>query len=296
MSSMHWRAVRAFLLGPLVGTLVGLFLFMFLVVTKGTREGWMLYAFVGLALLIYGASWILGVPLYLLLVLSKRVRPVYFLCAFAAGGVLFGLGMWQRPALILLSTLTASLPARRSPGCSPHGPKRDRTAYLTNARADAAARRLTSSALGHNEALGSGSRITFQMYTPSISHAKPMRVIELLGTSVAPAVHKEIAVRLTRRLPETGETEHLVVAEKRSRDKPSPISRNAADELGGPHARTAPLSGVPGELILELPAHHADGRRSSSLSPAWSAHIRGAHAAPLVVRAHRSQRRAASQR
>lgn len=43
----------------------------------------------------------------------------------------------------------------------------------------------------HSEALGSISRITFQMNAASLPHAKLMRAIEMLGTRVAPIVRKE---------------------------------------------------------------------------------------------------------
>ena len=46
----------------------------------------------------------------------------------------------------------------------------------------------------HSEALGGVSRFTFQMNVASLTHAKLMKAIEYLGTSVAPALRKEIAV------------------------------------------------------------------------------------------------------
>ena len=46
----------------------------------------------------------------------------------------------------------------------------------------------------HSEALGGVSRFTFQMNAASLPHAKLMRAIELLGTRVAPALRKELAV------------------------------------------------------------------------------------------------------
>ncbi len=46
--------------------------------------------------------------------------------------------------------------------------------------------------LRHSEALGGISRITFQMNAASLPHAKLMQAIELLGTRVAPALHKEL--------------------------------------------------------------------------------------------------------
>lgn len=46
----------------------------------------------------------------------------------------------------------------------------------------------------HSEALGGVSRFTFQMNAASLPHAKLMKAIELLGTRVAPALRKELAV------------------------------------------------------------------------------------------------------
>ena len=48
--------------------------------------------------------------------------------------------------------------------------------------------------LRHNEALGGIARVTFQMNASSLPHAKLMRAIELLGTRVAPALRRELAV------------------------------------------------------------------------------------------------------
>src|SRR6266571_3082733 len=48
--------------------------------------------------------------------------------------------------------------------------------------------------LRHDEALGGISRITFQMNASSLPHAQLMRAIELLGTRVAPALRRELAV------------------------------------------------------------------------------------------------------
>jgi probable LLM family oxidoreductase len=45
----------------------------------------------------------------------------------------------------------------------------------------------------HSKALGGISRITFQMNPGSLSQDKLMRAIELIGTRVAPALHKELA-------------------------------------------------------------------------------------------------------
>jgi probable LLM family oxidoreductase len=47
--------------------------------------------------------------------------------------------------------------------------------------------------LRHSEALGGVSRFTFQMNASSLPHAKLMKAIELLGTRVAPVLHKELA-------------------------------------------------------------------------------------------------------
>jgi probable LLM family oxidoreductase len=47
----------------------------------------------------------------------------------------------------------------------------------------------------HSEALGGVSRFTFQMNAASLPHAKLMKAIELLGTSVAPALRNEFAPR-----------------------------------------------------------------------------------------------------
>jgi len=49
----------------------------------------------------------------------------------------------------------------------------------------------------HSEALGGVSRFTFQMNAASLPHAKLMKAIEMLGTSVAPAVRKEFATSHT---------------------------------------------------------------------------------------------------
>jgi alkanesulfonate monooxygenase SsuD/methylene tetrahydromethanopterin reductase-like flavin-dependent oxidoreductase (luciferase family) len=43
-----------------------------------------------------------------------------------------------------------------------------------------------------NEALGGISRLDFQMTVATLSHAKMMRAIEILGTKVAPAVRKAL--------------------------------------------------------------------------------------------------------
>src|SRR5262245_53139388 len=47
----------------------------------------------------------------------------------------------------------------------------------------------------HSEALGGLSRITFQMNVTSLPHVKLMRAIELIGASVAPALHQELATQ-----------------------------------------------------------------------------------------------------
>lgn len=44
----------------------------------------------------------------------------------------------------------------------------------------------------HSKALGSISRITFQMNAASLPHVKLMRAIELIGTQVAPALREEL--------------------------------------------------------------------------------------------------------
>src|SRR5256885_3741431 len=46
----------------------------------------------------------------------------------------------------------------------------------------------------HSEALGGIARITFQMNASSLPDAKLMRAIEVLGTQVAPAVRRELAI------------------------------------------------------------------------------------------------------
>ena len=54
---------------------------------------------------------------------------------------------------------------------------------------------VTAKILRHSEALGGISRITFQMNAASLPHARLMRAIELLGTYVAPVLHKELVAR-----------------------------------------------------------------------------------------------------
>jgi probable LLM family oxidoreductase len=51
---------------------------------------------------------------------------------------------------------------------------------------------VTEKILRHNEALGGISRMTFQMNAASLSHAKLMHAIELLGTRVAPMLREEV--------------------------------------------------------------------------------------------------------
>lgn len=81
MSSPHWRAVKAFLLGPLYGTAV-CFLFAFLL----TNGNLLLLIYIVGAVLIcaYIGAWIVGLPLYLLLVAGGEVRPQYFVYAFSS--------------------------------------------------------------------------------------------------------------------------------------------------------------------------------------------------------------------
>jgi len=52
---------------------------------------------------------------------------------------------------------------------------------------------VTEKILRHSEALGGISRITFQMNAASLSHAKLMTAIELLGTRVAPMLRTVLA-------------------------------------------------------------------------------------------------------
>jgi probable LLM family oxidoreductase len=49
-----------------------------------------------------------------------------------------------------------------------------------------------------NEALGGVTRITFQMGVSTLPHLKMLRAIELLGTSVAPAVNKQLTAAVAR--------------------------------------------------------------------------------------------------
>jgi probable LLM family oxidoreductase len=51
---------------------------------------------------------------------------------------------------------------------------------------------VTEKIIRHTEALGGVSRFTFQMNAASLSHVKLMRAIEMMGTSVAPALRKEL--------------------------------------------------------------------------------------------------------
>src|ERR1700738_3037332 len=52
--------------------------------------------------------------------------------------------------------------------------------------------------LRHSEALGGVSRFTFQMNAASLPHAKLMKAIELLGTKVAPALHREMSGSISK--------------------------------------------------------------------------------------------------
>ena len=54
---------------------------------------------------------------------------------------------------------------------------------------------VTAKIIRHSEALGGISRITFQMNAGSLPQAKMMQAIELLGTRVAPVLHKELVAR-----------------------------------------------------------------------------------------------------
>ena len=54
---------------------------------------------------------------------------------------------------------------------------------------------VTEKIIRHSESLGGVSRLSFQMNVASLSHAKLMKAIELLGTSVAPVLRKELAVQ-----------------------------------------------------------------------------------------------------
>jgi probable LLM family oxidoreductase len=56
---------------------------------------------------------------------------------------------------------------------------------------------VTEKIIRHSEALGGISRITFQMNAASLPHAKLMQAIEMLGTSVAPALRKELATAVS---------------------------------------------------------------------------------------------------
>ena len=54
---------------------------------------------------------------------------------------------------------------------------------------------VTEKIIRHSEALGGISRLTFQMNAASLPQAKMLRAIELLGTRVAPVLHKELVAR-----------------------------------------------------------------------------------------------------
>ena len=56
---------------------------------------------------------------------------------------------------------------------------------------------VTEKIIRHSEALGGVSRFTFQMNAASLPHAKLMQAIELLGTSVAPVLRKELATAVS---------------------------------------------------------------------------------------------------
>jgi hypothetical protein len=43
----------------------------------------------------------------------------------------------------------------------------------------------------HSESLGGISRVTFQMDNANLSHEKLLEAIELIGSRVAPLVHRE---------------------------------------------------------------------------------------------------------
>src|SRR6202795_659474 len=57
---------------------------------------------------------------------------------------------------------------------------------------------VTEKIIRHSEALGGVSRFTFQMNAASLPHAKLMQAIELLGTSVAPALRKELVGSISK--------------------------------------------------------------------------------------------------
>src|SRR5690349_12999632 len=58
------------------------------------------------------------------------------------------------------------------------------------------------------------------------------------------------------------------------------------------HERPAALPRVSGQLVLELPAHHADGWREGGVPAPRAPDVRRADATRVVVRAARPQRRA----
>ena len=118
MSSTIWPAVKAFLLGPVIGTAVCWLLFIFFDVPRGTAHAPLYTLFlIGpfVLLFLYGATWIVGIPLYLLLMLLKRPRPQYFLYVFALCGVFAGMrtqwGHWDKPlagTMLLVCVLTGA--------------------------------------------------------------------------------------------------------------------------------------------------------------------------------------------
>jgi probable LLM family oxidoreductase len=65
---------------------------------------------------------------------------------------------------------------------------------------------VTEKIIRHSEALGGVSRFTFQMNAASLPHSKLMQAIELLGTRVAPALRKELALNsaLDKKLEPSG--------------------------------------------------------------------------------------------
>ena len=53
---------------------------------------------------------------------------------------------------------------------------------------------VTEKILYVNKVLGGISRLTFQMGVSTLPHEKMLRAIEILGTRVAPAVRKKLAI------------------------------------------------------------------------------------------------------
>src|SRR6202030_3386922 len=60
------------------------------------------------------------------------------------------------------------------------------------------ARTVSEKILYVNEALGGISRLTFQMGVSTLPHPKMLRAIEILGTRVAPIVHRELVASRAR--------------------------------------------------------------------------------------------------